>query len=464
LFESDTRLYNDNGLLAFPIYSFVVFTNIKSEDIESISNVLSQFSILNSPFITYLYSMESYALYDLNEFIRRAMHLNFPKAIWVRAEVAQIKESRGQHYLTLVQKSAETEQIIAQIDAMIWGRTYRRLQRKLKNILRDLLQDGVSLLLEVKVEFNERYGLKLMIEDIDPSYTIGQVALKRQQILMDLLKANLLNINKQLAIAPVVQRIAVLSSSTAAGLQDYLEQLNNNPYQYTFKNVLFPIAVQGVMVEKELQAQLKKIALKKDQFDAVVLVRGGGSKIDLGAFDSFELAKTVAKFPLPVIVGIGHEVDETILDRVAHTSLKTPTAVADFLIRKALHFESWIMEHKNYLASASKLLLQEASVQLEQSKRLLTLSTQVQLKEQAMVLQQLTKQLPIVVRNTFKYEQTKLAQLEKIAHLLTPSTLLNRGYTQTTFKGKTLTSVQEIKEGMILETHFVDGTIKSKVV
>ena len=408
--------------------------------------------------------MESYALYELNEFIRRAMHLNFPDTIWVRAEVAQIKESRGQHYLTLIQKSTETDQIIAQIDAMIWGRTYRRLQRKLKNVLRDLLQDGVNLLLEVKVEFNERYGLKLMIEDIDPSYTIGQLAIKRQQTLMDLLKANLLNINKQLVLPPVVQRIAVLSSSTAAGLQDYLEQLNNNPYNYTFKNVLFPVAVQGAFVEKELQAQFKKIALRKEEFDAVVLVRGGGSKIDLGAFDSFELAKTVAKFPLPVFVGIGHEVDETILDKVAHTSLKTPTAVADFLIRKALHFESWIIEHKNYLANASNLLIQESKVQLEQAKRLLHLSTQGQLKEQALVLQQLTKQLPIVVRNNFKYEQTKLAQLEKIAHLLTPKTLMSRGYTQTTFKGKTLSSIQEIKEGMILETHFVDGSIKSKVL
>ena len=408
--------------------------------------------------------MESYALYELNEYIRRAMHLNFPNTLWVRAEVAQIKESRGQHYLTLIQKSTETDKIIAQIDAMIWGRTYRQLQRKLKKVLRDLLQDGVNLLLEVKVEFSERYGLKLMIQDIDPSYTIGQLAIKRQQILMDLLKANLLNVNKQLPMPPVVQRIAVLSSSTAAGLQDYLEQLNNNPYQYTFKNVLFPIAVQGMLVEKELQAQLKKIALQKEQFDAVILVRGGGSKIDLGAFDNFELAKTVAKFPLPVLVGIGHEVDETILDRVAHTSLKTPTAVADFLISKALHFESWIMEHKNYLANASSLLIQESKVQLEQAKRLLQLSTQGQLKEQALVLQQLTKQLPIVVRNSFQYEQTKLAQLEKIAHLLTPKTLMNRGYTRTTFKGKTLTSVQEIKEGMILETHFTDGTIKSKVL
>ena len=408
--------------------------------------------------------MDSYTLYDLNEYIRQVMHLNFPDTLWVKAEVAQIKESRGQYYLTLIQKSEDSEKIIAQIDAMIWGQTYWLLRKRLKNTLSELLQEGLELLLNVRIDFNERYGLKLIIEDIDPTYTIGKLEIKRQQILEDLLKANLLNKNNQLNLPPVVQRLAVLSSNTAAGLQDYLAQLKNNAYGYSFRNILFPIAVQGINLEKELLAQLKKIASRKGEFDAVVIIRGGGSKIDLGGFDSFDLGKAVAKFPLPVIVGIGHEIDETILDRVAHTSLKTPTAVAEFLVRKALHFESWLLENKEYLQHTAAMHLQEEATTLQQMKRLLVLATQGQIKEEQFALNQLTRHLPIVVKHHLKYEQTKLTQLNKICELLAPTSIMKRGYTQTYKKGKLMLSAKNIKEGTILETQFIDGSIKSKVI
>jgi len=408
--------------------------------------------------------MESHSLYELNEFIRRVMHLNFADTLWIRAEIAQIKESRGLHYLTLIEKATDSEKIIAQANAMIWGRTYTNLRKKLKKTLTHLLQDGVEVLVQVKVEFDERYGFTLMIEDIDPSYTIGKLELKRQQILADLSKANLLNRNNQLSLPPVVQRIAVLSSNSAAGLQDYLDQLKHNPYGYAFQNVLFPIAVQGVRVEKELLGQLKKIALKKAEFDAVVIIRGGGSKIDLGAFDSFELGKAIATFPLPIIVGIGHEVDETIVDQVAHTSLKTPTAVADFLIRKALHFESWIVEQKNYLQRVATNHIQTAKLQLDQAKNILRLSGYGQLKNQQLVLTQLQKQLPIVSQYHLKYEQTRLQQLAKICQLLHPQNLLEKGYSQTYTGGKIVSSTQQVEKGMELETRVADGVIRSTVM
>ena len=408
--------------------------------------------------------MDSYTLYDLNEYIRQVMHLNFPDTLWVKAEVAQIKESRGQYYLTLIQKSEDSEKTIAQIDAMIWGQTYWLLRKRLKNTLSELLQEGLELLLNVRIDFNERYGLKLIIEDVDPTYTIGKLEIKRQQILEDLLKANLLNKNNQLDLPPVVQRLAVLSSNTAAGLQDYLAQLKNNAYGYSFRNILFPIAVQGINVEKELLAQLKKIASRKGEFDAVVIIRGGGSKIDLGGFDSFDLGKAVAKFPLPVIIGIGHEIDKTILDRVAHTSLKTPTAVAEFLIRKALHFESWLLENKAYLQNTATMQLQEEAATLQQIKRLLVLATQAQIKEEKFALNQVIKHLPIVVKHHLKFEQTKLTQLNKICELLAPTAIMKRGYTQTFTNGKMLVSAKNIKEGTILETQFIDGPIKSKVI
>jgi len=356
--------------------------------------------------------MESHSLYELNEFIRRVMHLNFADTLWIRAEIAQIKESRGLHYLTLIEKATDSEKIIAQANAMIWGRTYTNLRKKLKKTLTHLLQDGVEVL----------------------------------------------------SLPPVVQRIAVLSSNSAAGLQDYLDQLKHNPYGYAFQNVLFPIAVQGVRVEKELLGQLKKIAFKKAEFDAVVIIRGGGSKIDLGAFDSFELGKAIATFPLPIIVGIGHEVDETIVDQVAHTSLKTPTAVADFLIRKALHFESWIVEQKNYLQRVATNHIQTAKLQLDQAKNILRLSGYGQLKNQQLVLTQLQKQLPIVSQYHLKYEQTRLQQLAKICQLLHPQNLLEKGYSQTYTGGKIVSSTQQVEKGMELETRVADGVIRSTVM
>lgn len=408
--------------------------------------------------------MESHSLYELNEFIRRVMHLNFADALWIRAEIAQIKASRGQYYLTLIEKDSDSEKIIAQADAMIWGRTYNKLRKKLKGTLAHLLQDGVAVLVQVQVEFDERYGLTLMIEDIDPSYTIGQLELKRQQILADLAKANLLTVNKQLRLPPVIQRIAVLSSNNAAGLQDYLDQLQQNPYGYVFQNTLFPIAVQGERVEVELLGQLKKIALRSKEFDAVVIIRGGGSKIDLGGFDSFNLGKAVATFPLPVLIGIGHEIDETILDQVAHTSLKTPTAVADFLIRKALHIASWVIEQKTYLQRAATNQLQRATLQIEQTKNILRLSGYGQLKNEQLILAQLQKQLPIVSHYYLKQEQTRLQQLAKIWELLHPQTLLQKGYSQTYADGVIVSSIQQVEKGTTLETRVADGVIRSQTI
>ena len=182
------------------------------------------------------------------------------------------------------------------------------------------------------MEFDERYGLKLIIEDLDPSYTIGKIELKRQAILKALLKKGLLDLNNRLIIAPVIQRIAVLSSPHAAGLQDYLDQLNNNDYGYQFLNQLFPAAMQRPKSRGRNFKTTKKIERIKENFDVVIIIRGGGSKLDLSAFDSYELGAAIAQFPLPVFTGIGHEIDETILDKVAHTALKTPTAVADHFI------------------------------------------------------------------------------------------------------------------------------------
>ena len=407
--------------------------------------------------------MPSISLFELNEYIRRVFALNFQEAIWVRCEIAQINASRGHYYLNLIEKSVEKETVIAQSSAIIWASQYRQLRRKHKKLLDDLLRNGRAVLLQVKVDYDERYGLKLMVEDIDPSYTMGQMELQRQAILKALLKQGLLNKNKEVPLPTVIQRVAIISSESAAGLQDYLNQIATNPYGYQLSNQLFTAAMQGANVEKEVLQQLKRIAFVKENYDAVVIIRGGGSKLDLAAFDNLAIGQAVAKFPLPVLVGIGHEIDETILDRVAHTSLKTPTAVAEFLINRLLHFESNVVEHKNFILNAANYLLQEEKSQLTYLQKMLQLQANTQLKGAKTELTQLQIRLPLATKNHLTLAKHSLAQLEKVCELLAPETALKRGFSITTHNGKVVTDKKQVKKGDILITQLLKDSIKSTV-
>ncbi|MFK7983298.1 MAG: exodeoxyribonuclease VII large subunit [Saprospiraceae bacterium] len=405
----------------------------------------------------------SYSLFELNEYIRRVFALNFQDAVWIRCEIAQINASRGHHYLNLIEKSAEGATIIAQSSAVLWASKHRQLRRQYKKLLSELLQNGVAVLLQVKIDYDERYGLKLLIEDIDPSYTMGQMELKRQQILETLQQENLLAINSQIPLPTVIQRVAIISSETAAGLQDYLNQVATNSYGYQLSNQLFPAAMQGANVEKEVLRQLKKIAFLKDNYDAVIMIRGGGSKLDLAGFDNLALGRAVANFPLPVLVGIGHEIDETILDRVAHTSLKTPTAVADFLINRLLHFESTILEYKNYIFNAANYQIQAEKNQLGYAQKMIQLQGNTQLKEAKVALNQFAQRLPLAAKNSLALAKNALTQLAKITELLAPETALKRGFSITTANGKVVTQKSQVKKGTVLTTQLLNDQIKSTV-
>lgn len=407
--------------------------------------------------------MQSYSLFELNEHIRRIFALNFQEAIWIRCEIAQINASRGHYYLNLIEKSEGNDTVIAQSSAVIWASTYRKLRREHKKTLDGLLQNGVAVLLKAKVDFDERYGLKLLIENVDPSYTMGQMELKRQAILQTLLKQGLLDVNSQIPLPPVIQRIAIISSESAAGLQDYLNHIAINAYGYQISNQLFPAAMQGGNVEKEVLLQLKKIKLLKENYDAVIIIRGGGSKLDLAAFDNLALGKAVAQFPIPVFVGIGHEIDETILDKVAHTSLKTPTAVADFLINRILHFESMIIECKNFVLNAANYRIQEETGQLNYLKRMVQMQSQNHLRQANSAFLQVQQRLPLAAKNSLTLAKNSLTQLEKVCQLLAPETALKRGFSITTANGKVVTKKSQVKKGEVLVTQLLKDTIKSTV-
>ena len=407
--------------------------------------------------------MTSISLFELNEHIRRALALNFPDAVWIRAEVGQLKESRGHFYFNLVQKSEETDELIARSDAVLWGRKFKSLARQHGSLINDLLQEGLELLLKVQVEFHESFGFKLMVEDIDPNFTLGKLAIERQKVLGKLKKKRLLEKNSLLATPTVLQRIAVLSNSTAAGYHDFINQIQSNTYGHDYELELFPIALQGAKVEGEILEKFEIISNRKKEFDCVVIIRGGGSKIDLAAFDSFEIGKTIANFKLPVFTGIGHEIDEGIADYVAHTALKTPTAVAEFIISHNAYFEEQLMRNWLQIREINTQILREAKLQLENIHQNIKHLSLENIRNQKRMIDYMEQEIPRAAKGVLKTEKSKVDNLEKLCKTLSPEQILNRGYSITTKNGKVIKDAKELKKGAVVKTILKKGTIKSKI-
>lgn len=269
----------------------------------------------------------------------------FPGPVWVIAEIAEMTVNRSGHcYLDLIETEQGADTVIARCRATIWSYTFRMLRPYFETTTGQTFKEGLKVLLQAKVEYHEVYGFSLNIRDVDPVYTLGDLARQRREIIRRLEEDGVLEMNRELELPLVPQRIAVISSPTAAGLQDFLDQLHNNPHRFVFYTRLFPAVMQGNEAPRSMMNALDQIYEYEDLFDAVVIIRGGGAQIDLACFDQYELAFHVAQFPLPVITGIGHDKDDTVVDLVAHTRMKTPTAVAEFLISGALRFSEELKE------------------------------------------------------------------------------------------------------------------------
>jgi exodeoxyribonuclease VII large subunit len=400
------------------------------------------------------------SLFDLNQHIRRVVALNFQQPLWIAAELAQVGQSRGHYYLDLVQKG-EGDDVLAQAQAVLWATDYRRLYKALGPGLEAVLQEGLAVKLCVRVDFHERYGLKLQITDIDPAYTLGQISMQRRETVEALRRLGLFERNRSLALPPVLQRIAVISSEGAAGFQDFREHLAQNPYQYDFNCVLFNTAVQGKNTGSEVQAAVSAIESRHADFDAVVIIRGGGAKLDLAAFDSLDVCRPVAGLPIPVLAGIGHDVDETVLDQVVHTSLKTPTAVADFLLQHNLQFESDVLRLAGQVRSVGDFKVKIHQGDLLRMEQTLHWSIREQLRAHAVRIDQFAQVLPGLAVQALRQQAQQLAQAELICQALHPDNVLRRGFSITTKNGKIIASAAEVEPGDVLETRLQDGTVKS---
>ncbi|MEM8527168.1 MAG: exodeoxyribonuclease VII large subunit [Bacteroidota bacterium] len=408
--------------------------------------------------------MQSYSLYELHEHLRRAIALNFPTAVWINCEISAHNVSRGHHFLSLLEKGEGEREILAQADAVIWLGQYRKLRKQLGKEVDQLLQNGRQIRVKAKVDFHERFGLKLIVEDLDLAYTIGQLELQRRAIIERLQAENLIGKNQERVLPKVLQSIAVLSSEQAAGWKDFEAQLKENSFRYRFDLQLFSTALQGTAVRGEILKQLSKVGRNQQAFDAVVLIRGGGARLDLSAFDDYKIGAAIANFPLPVLTGIGHEIDESILDLVTHTALKTPTAVADFIVQHNLQFESQILQHFNHLQNTTQAAIQQQIFHLKRLSEQLTLSAKNQLSNQNQHLQQLNNQLPHLAQNQLRQQRQKIKHLEQLSHFLSLQNTLSRGFTLTMKDGKVITSKHGLKKGEVLRTRFEDGEIDSQVL
>ncbi|HRO07658.1 MAG TPA: exodeoxyribonuclease VII large subunit [Saprospiraceae bacterium] len=371
---------------------------------------------------------QSYSLFELNEYVRRVISLNFPEPIWVNCEISQIKEVKGNVYLDLIYHNEDTGEITAQISANIWYKSFLFLKNKLGEILPSILKEGIHVLLKVQVEFNERYGLKLVIEDIDPAFTIGQMEIQRQKIIQKLTNEGWIDLNKQIKLPNVIQRVAVISALNAAGYKDFTTHLHQNANGYAFRIDLYNAAMQGQNTEREVCAMLQKIGASEIHYDAVLIIRGGGSKIDLSWFDNYNIGVEIARCPYPVITGIGHEIDNTVADIVANTYLKTPTAVADFLININETFESnvnWLVQSIQQIGQRQ---VKQEEILLNKTIQILALLPSEIIRTHYQSVDQVMKQCFTHTKLLIQKHRNTLDFNEKSISLLNPANVLRKGY------------------------------------
>ena len=406
---------------------------------------------------------ESYSLSELGKCIKMTFKTAFSEPVWVRAEISEMHENVSGHcYLDLIEKADDTDVLVAKQKATIWAFTYRMLKPYFESETGATLRAGMKVLLLCEVEFHEVYGVSLNVRDIDPAFTVGEMAVRRAEIIRRLTDDGIVDMNKQQPLAPVPQRVAVISSATAAGYGDFCDQLRNNVFGYTFYTKLFPATMQGAQTEQSVVAALDKICDFIDNFDVVVIIRGGGATSDLVAFDNYNLALHCAQFPLPIISGIGHQRDESVVDLVAHTRVKTPTAAAEFLVARINDFEKNIDEMAQNVAFSAREVVHDELLRLQQRIARLGVVQRVCVRHDA-ALQHLTMRLRNAAKMAISSEEKRMALVEKSIEYADPATLLQRGFTLTTKHGKIVKSVCDVAPGDIVTTHLADGAFTAMV-
>lgn len=425
------------------------------------------------------------SLLELNRMVRDVIELGMPDAYWVEAELADVRESAGHCYMELVQKDEFGSTPVARASAKCWRSTWALVRPHFERVTGERIHAGMKVLLQVHAQFHENYGFSWIVSDIDPTFTLGDMARKRMEIIRKLKAEGVFDLNRELSIPLFAQRIAVISSATAAGYGDFCNQLSNNVYGFDFIVELFPAVMQGEQVEQSIIDALNRINECAELFDCVVIIRGGGATSDLSGFDTLSLAENVANFPLPVITGIGHERDESVLDMVANTRVKTPTAAAAFLIDNLKHVLDRINAAQDRIASAVRRRIDYESMRLGHlSVNIPTLSSLFITRRQSALsslysrlcaaassglalrrsrLEFIGASLAPLASRRILVESHRVQLLEQRAAASDPALLLRRGYSITLHNGRAVTDASVLDKGDVIETRFAGGLAVSVV-
>ena len=424
-------------------------------------------------------------LYELNNLVAQTLAVDMPDEYWVEAELSELREVRGHCYMELVQKDEVQNVPVARASAKCWHNRWAFIRPAFERATGQMLHAGMKVLLRVYANFHEAYGFSWIVTDINPEFTLGDLARHRRDIVRQLKAEGVFDLQRELSLPMFAQRIAVVSSGGAAGYGDFCNQLSNNSAGYAFTTTLFPAVMQGNGVEQSIIAALNDIYDNIDKFDAVVIIRGGGSTSDLSGFDTLALAENVANFPLPIITGIGHERDESVLDMVSHTRVKTPTAAAAFLIDNLSVVDvrlgqlrdaaikcttAYIDAQKSRLVRmAEKVPMlfslgktrEEAHVGMLLS-RLRHAATKG-MAEQDIRIESLSEHLNMGLERALTAERHRIEMLQQRVAALDPAVVLRRGYSITMHDGHAVRDPKALPKGTVVETIVEKGKFKSVV-
>ena len=413
---------------------------------------------------------EHYSLRQLNLLVREAIETELPDEYWVEAELSECRENSGHCYMELIEKDERTNTPIARASAKCWRQTWQMAKPYFERTTGQQLRAGMKVLLKVYAQFHEAYGFSWIVSDIDPTYTLGDMARKRQEIIRQLKEEGVFDLQRELRIPTFAKRIAVISAQNAAGYGDFCRQLEDNDYGFRFEVTLFPAIMQGEQVESSIIAALNAIyeatvpdGEPSDPYDCVVIIRGGGATADLSGFDTLALAENVAQFPLPVITGIGHDRDESILDMVANTKVKTPTAAAALLIDNLRQVLDRINSAQQHLTTAISTKLSTLNVQLSSLQALIPTLALRTIGDQRHRIEMLESRLPVAIERRLTSQKHLLESLSLKLQGFDPKLLLSRGYSITLHHGRAVRDPKQLKAGDEIETRVEHGTIQSVV-
>lgn len=425
-------------------------------------------------------------LLELNSLVSEVLENAMPRQYWVEAELSDVNERRGHLFAELVEKDESSNTPVARASAKCWASTWYSLKRTFERITGEQLRTGMKVQLKVYVQFHPAYGFSWIITDIDPTFTLGDLAKRRMEIIAQLKAEGIFDMQKQLSLPMFCQHIAVISSATAAGYGDFCNHLHNNPQGFFFHTTLFHAVMQGEQIESSVIDALNRIFDADEEYDCVVIIRGGGATSDMSGFDTLNLAENVANFPIPIITGIGHERDECILDMISYHRVKTPTAAADFLLSHLENTSRTIDNLADRLARSaaryletervrmkgisSKIPILFSMVKASQTNRIEILSKRIEnalrqkTEQENHRLQMLQQTIEMGAKQAIEKERHRLSLLAQKALSLDPEIILKRGYSITLSGGKVVTDASKVMKGEILETRLANGTVLSKKV